>query len=246
MLTYLIIGFTGGLLSGLLGVGGGVIFVPLLTYLTKIDFKTNTGISSLAVVFVASASSLTYIFNDFNKGSNLILATLVIISGGVVGGYLGSKLTPRINTKVLVRIFSLLLIATAYRMIFSTSVNAIYENNLFLYFLVGFVSGIGSGLLGIGGGIIRIPMLILLGGFEQIIAQGISLITTVPTALTAAITKIRKNKDSVKNGLYVGIFGITGSVIGGNFVFNISESILNISFGIFLIFVSINMFLTSK
>ena len=120
------------MLSGLLGVGGGVIFVPLLTYLTKIDFKTNTGISSLAVVFVASASSLTYIFNDFNKGSNLILATLVIISGGVVGGYLGSKLTPRINTKVLVRIFSLLLIATAYRMIFSTSVNAIYENNLFL------------------------------------------------------------------------------------------------------------------
>ena len=131
-------------------------------------------------------------------------------------------------------------------MIFSTSVNAIYENNLFLYFLVGFVSGIGSGLLGIGWGIIRIPMLILLGGFEQIIAQGISLITTVPTALTAAITKIRKNKDSVKNGLYVGIFGITGSVIGGNFVFNISESILNISFGIFLIFVSINMFFTSK
>ena len=55
------------MLSGLLGVGGGVIFVPLLTYLTKIDFKTNTGISSLAVVFVASASSLTYIFNDINK-----------------------------------------------------------------------------------------------------------------------------------------------------------------------------------
>ena len=66
MLAYLIIGFTGGLLSGLLGVGGGVIFVPLLTYLTKVDFKTNTGISSLAVVFVATASSLTYIFNDFN------------------------------------------------------------------------------------------------------------------------------------------------------------------------------------
>ena len=83
----------------------------------------------------------------------------------------------------------------------------------FLYFLVGFVSGIGSGLLGIGGGIIRIPMLILFGGFEQIIAQGISLITTVPTALTAAVTKIRKNKDSIKNGVYVGIFGVSGLII---------------------------------
>ncbi len=56
----------------------------------------------------------------------------------------------------------------------------------------------------------------------------------------------KANKYSVKNGLYVGICGITGSVIGCNFVFNISESILNISFGIFLIFVSINMFFTSK
>lgn len=246
MLAYLIIGFTGGLLSGLLGVGGGVIFVPLLTYLTKIDFKTNTGISSLAVVFVATASSLTYIFNDFNKGFNLVFAILVIVTGGIIGGYLGSKLTPKINNKILIRIFSLLLIATAYRMIFSTSVNTLYENNIFLYFLVGFVSGIGSGLLGIGGGIIRIPMLILFGGFEQIIAQGISLITTVPTALTAAVTKIRKNKDSIKNGVYVGIFGVSGSILGGNFAFNIPENILNISFGVFLIFVSINMFFTSK
>ena len=90
-------------MSGLLGVGGGVIFVPLLTYLTKIDFKTNTGISSLAVVFVASASSLTYIFNDFNRGSNLVFAIGIIITGGIVGGYLGSKLTPKINTKVLDR-----------------------------------------------------------------------------------------------------------------------------------------------
>ena len=105
MLAYLIIGFTGGLLSGLLGVGGGVIFVPLLTYLTKIDFKTNTGISSLAVVFVATSSSLTYIFNDFNKGFNLVFAILVIVTGGIIGGYLGSKLTPKINNKILIRIF---------------------------------------------------------------------------------------------------------------------------------------------
>ena len=72
-------------------------------------------------------------------------------------------------------------------------------------------------------------MLILFGGFEQIIAQGISLITTVPTALTAAVTKIRKNKESIKNGVYVGIFGVSGSILGGNFAFNIPENILNIT-----------------
>ena len=60
MIKLLLIGLIGGFLSGLLGVGGGVIFVPLLTYFVNKDFKVNTGISSLAVVFVASASSATY------------------------------------------------------------------------------------------------------------------------------------------------------------------------------------------
>ncbi len=44
MLKLFLIGFTGGLLSGILGIGGGIVFVPLLTYFTKEDFKINTGI----------------------------------------------------------------------------------------------------------------------------------------------------------------------------------------------------------
>ncbi len=118
---------------------------------------------------------------------------------------------------------------------------------MILYFLIGFVSGIGSGLLGIGGGIIRIPMLIFFGGFEQIIAQGISLLTTIPTAFTAAATKIRKENNLLKVGLIVGIFGVLGSIIGGNLAFNIiPRDTLSISFGIFLTLVSVNMFISNK
>ena len=111
MFIYFIIGSIGGLLSGILGIGGGVVFVPLLTYLTKSDFKINTGVSSLAVVFVASGSSVTYILNDFSDGSNLIFEILIIVIGGIVGSYIGSKLTASINTQLLKRIFSILLIA---------------------------------------------------------------------------------------------------------------------------------------
>jgi len=244
---YFLIGSIGGLLSGILGIGGGVVFVPLLTYLTKSKFKTNTGVSSLAVVFVASGSSITYILNDFSEGTNFLVEILIIVIGGISGSYLGSKLTAKINTQLLKKIFSFLLIASAYRIIFSTSVSSVFQDNIILYFLIGLISGIGSGLLGIGGGIIRIPMLIFFGGFDQIIAQGISLLTTIPTALTAAVTKIRKNNDLLKIGLIVGVFGVLGSVIGGNLAFNvIPRDLLNISFGIFLILVSINMFISSK
>ena len=247
MIKYFLIGSIGGLLSGILGIGGGVVFVPLLTYLTKTDFKTNTGVSSLAVVFVATGSSITYIFNDFLSGTNLVFEILIIIIGGIIGGYFGSKLTAKINTQLLKKLFSILLIASAYRIIFSTTVTATYEDNIILYFFIGFVSGVGSGLLGIGGGIIRIPMLIFFGGFEQIIAQGISLLTTIPTAFTAAAIKIRKENNLLKVGLIVGIFGVLGSIIGGNLAFNIiPRDTLSISFGIFLTLVSVNMFISNK
>ena len=73
----------------ILGVGGGVIFVPLLTYFVNKDFKINTGISSLAVVFVATASSATYILNGFSLNVNI----LYLVLGGILGGYIGSKIT---------------------------------------------------------------------------------------------------------------------------------------------------------
>ena len=247
MIIYFIIGSIGGLLSGILGIGGGVVFVPLLTYLTKSDFKINTGVSSLAVVLVASGSSITYVLNDFSDGSNLLFEILIIVFGGIFGSYIGSKLTESINTALLKKLFAILLIASAYRIIFSTSVSSAFQDNLVLYFLIGLLSGIGSGLLGIGGGIIRIPMLIFFGGFEQIIAQGISLLTTIPTALTAAATKIRKDTELLKIGLIVGVFGVLGSIVGGTLAFNvIPRDLLNIGFGIFLILVSINMFISSK
>ena len=69
----------GGVLSGILGIGGGIVFVPLLTYLTKEDFKINTGISSLAIVFVASSSAISYI----NNGLEISNYLLYLIAGAV-------------------------------------------------------------------------------------------------------------------------------------------------------------------
>jgi len=242
LLTYFIIGSIGGFLSGLLGIGGGVVFVPLLTYFTKIDFKTNTGISSLAVVFVATASSLTYIFKGFEPSYNIIL----IIFGGIVGGYFGGKWTNQINTITLKRVFSLLLLFVSYKMIFGSSLESSGYDSFLFFFLIGIVSGVPSGLLGIGGGIIRIPLLIFFGSYTNIVAQGISLITTIPTALTAAITKMKNNKNLLKIGLSVGIFGVIGSIFGSNVAFAINSNYLNIGFGAFLFLVSLNMLFSNK
>tara|TARA_Y100000389_G_scaffold101206_1_gene97940 strand:- start:3439 stop:4170 length:732 start_codon:yes stop_codon:yes gene_type:complete len=232
-----IIGSIGGLLSGILGIGGGVVFVPLLTYFTDQDFKVNTGISSMAVVFVATTSSITYISN----GQTFSIYILYLILGGIIGGYLGSKLTFSLDTKTLQRIFAILLLIVSYRMISNSGYSSRFEENILLYVLIGIFSGILSGLLGIGGGIVRIPLLIFFGGLGNLAAQGFSLIATVPTALTAAYTKLKNDKEFAKRGSVVGISGIMGSVLGGNLAFSIPQEILNTSFAVFLLLVSVNM-----
>ena len=237
MFPLFLIGSVGGFLSGVLGIGGGVVFVPLLTYFTDQDFKTNTGISSMAVVFVATTSSITYISNG-QTFSNYII---YLILGGIIGGYLGSKLTFTLDTNTLQRIFAFLLLIVSYRMMFAEGFSARYEENIFLYLLIGIFSGILSGLLGIGGGIVRIPLLIFFGGLGNLAAQGFSLIATVPTALTAAYTKLKNDREFAKRGCIVGISGILGSIIGGNLAFNLPQELLNTSFAIFLLLVSINM-----
>ena len=237
MIKLFLIGLIGGLLSGILGIGGGIVFVPLLTYLTKEDFKINTGISSLAIVFVASASAVSYIVNGIEISSYV----LYLIIGAVIGGYLGSTISEFITSKNLQRMFSVLLLFAAYRMYFGTNFSSRFEENILLYILIGILSGMGSGLLGIGGGIIRIPLLIFFGGIGNLAAQGVSLITAIPSSVAAVIPKLR-DREFIKRGIIIGIFGIIGSIIGSNIAFALPQKTLNYAFATFLVLVSINMF----
>ncbi len=224
-------------MSGILGIGGGIVFVPLLTYFTKEDFKINTGISSLAIVFVASASAITYITN----GIEISTYVVYLILGAIFGGYIGSHISKFISSKNLQRMFSVLLLFASYRMFFGTNFSTRFEENILLYVFIGVLSGIGSGLLGIGGGIIRIPLLIFFGGIGNLAAQGVSLITAIPSSVAAVIPKLR-NREFIKRGIIIGVFGVIGSIIGSNIAFALQQKLLNYAFASFLVLVSINMF----
>ena len=193
----------------------------------------------MAIIFVASASGFTYVLNGISITFNIFY----LIIGGIFGGYIGSKITAIIKTKSLERIFSILLIIVAIRMFLNTSFQSAFNENPMFYIFIGLITGILSGLLGIGGGIVRIPLLIIFGGLENIVAQGFSLIATIPTAMTAAIIKLKGSPDLIKQGTYIGVFGIIGSIIGANTAFLLSQNILNTIFAIFLLLVSVNLYL---
>jgi uncharacterized membrane protein YfcA len=114
--------------------------------------------------------------------------------------------------------------------------------NIFLYILLGVVAGILSGLIGIGGGIIIVPALVLLFGLSQHTAQGTTLALMVPPiGLLAAWAYYKQGFVDLKIAAFVCLGFFIGGLLGAKFALGIPETILKKIFGIVLLVVSIRM-----
>jgi uncharacterized membrane protein YfcA len=114
--------------------------------------------------------------------------------------------------------------------------------NIFLYILLGVVAGIFSGLIGIGGGIIIVPVLVLLFGLSQHTAQGTTLALMVPPiGLLAALAYYKQGFVDLKIAAFICVGFFIGGLFGAKFALGIPETILKKIFGIVLLAVSIRM-----
>jgi uncharacterized membrane protein YfcA len=117
-------------------------------------------------------------------------------------------------------------------------------NQILILALIGLIGGLASGLLGIGGGIIMIPAMVLFMGFSQHQAQGTTLAVLVfPVALLAVINYYKSGYIDFKF-VFVLIFTfVIGSYFGSRWAVNIDEKLLKKIFGAFLFLVSIRLIL---
>lgn len=114
--------------------------------------------------------------------------------------------------------------------------------NVILFIVIGIIAGILSGMFGIGGGIIIVPALIYLCGFSQLKAQGTSLaILLPPVGILAFIDYYKKGHVNLQAGILICIFLLIGSVFGAKMSHSIPLSILQKSFGILMILISLKM-----
>lgn len=128
----IIIGLLAGMLSGLVGVGGGIIIVPGLVYFLAYSQKhaqgTSLGVLMLPVVAIAA-------FYYYKSGNMNVKAVPIIAIGFIVGGFLGSKLALSLPDAIIKKIFAVVLILIALKMIFldkdkkTTQEKAIETNN---------------------------------------------------------------------------------------------------------------------
>ncbi len=103
-----------------------------------------------------------------------------------------------------------------------------------IFFIIGLISGITSGM-GIGGGTILIPSLYIFANIEQHVAQSVNLIYFIPTAIVALVVHIRNKKIDFSVSIPIILFGFIGAYIGSRLAFSISGDSLKRMFGFFLL-----------
>jgi uncharacterized membrane protein YfcA len=110
---FLAIGVVAGLLSGIFGIGGGIIIVPLLVFAAKFSQKVATGTS--IAVFVLPVAILGAMAH-YRAGNVNVRASLLIAAGLLVGSWLGAQMSLGMSDSLLKRAFAVLLVAVAARM----------------------------------------------------------------------------------------------------------------------------------
>ncbi|SDI47009.1 hypothetical protein SAMN04488693_11232 [Arthrobacter subterraneus] len=225
-----------GLSLGLLGGGGSILTVPILTYVAGLDAKEAIA-ASLFVVGVTSAVSA---IDHARKGRVKWRTGLIFGAAGMAGAFGGGLLGGRIPGTILMIAFALMMIATSIAMIRgrknkapATTHNG--ELPIGKVIIEGLIVGLVTGLVGAGGGFLVVPALALLGGLSMPIAVGTSLVVIAMKSfagLAGYLTTV-----SLDWGLVAAVTAaaVVGSLIGARLAGRIPEAALRKGFGIFVL-----------
>lgn len=208
------IGIVAGFLSGLFGVGGGVVVVPALMAFAGMDQRRASATSLVAIAPAAVVGAVTYAV----QGEVHWLAALTLAVGSVVGAPLGARLLRTIPRRVLPWIF-VGFITVVLVSLFTTVPTrggdvhfGVVEAAVLLG--LGLLSGVLSGLVGVGGGVVIVPGLEVALGAGDLLAKGTSLLTMVPTSVSGTVANLRRRAVDVRVGLTVGVTAAVSSPVG--------------------------------
>ncbi|WP_269147445.1 sulfite exporter TauE/SafE family protein [Microbacterium aurantiacum] len=241
MITCIGVGLLAGLMSGLFGVGGGTVIVPLLVLVLGFDQRLAAGTSLGAIVPTASVGVISYALND----SVAWIPALILAGGAVIGAQIGTALLAKLSQTVLRWGFvGFLGVVIVMLFVVIPSRDAVLELTWWTglgLIALGLVTGVLAGLLGVGGGIIVVPALIFLFGTSDLVAKGTSLLMMIPTAISGTIGNIRRhNIDLVAAGI-VGLAAITTTALGAWIAVRVDPQVGNILFAAFLVFIAVQM-----
>ena len=268
ILTALLVALSSGFLGALLGLGGGVIMVPLLVFILDIPIHIAAGASIVAVVATSSVSASVYVRDEITNmrlGMFLEMAT-------TLGAVTGASIMVGISESVLQIIFALSLLYAAVimwyqmrnsgrswvpmendwlanRLNLGSSYFDSARNETIDYgvsrsmptFFISYVAGVISGLLGIGGGGVKVPAMNVISSVPMKAAVATSNFMIGVTAAASALVYIRNGFCDGFTTAPVVIGTLVGSFIGAKVAIQVRGVVLKKIFIVILLILGVRM-----
>lgn len=234
ILLLVLVGAIGGTFSGALGVGGGIVMVPLLLMLLRFDQRQAAATSLAAIVLSSISGAATYTV----AGHTDVVAGLLLGAGGVAGSLIGTRLLKVLPIAILRWGFIALLVLIAVRMLLvvpDRGGDIAFSIPLAIGLVVsGVVMGILAGMFGIGGGVLIVPLLVAVFGASDLIAKGTSLLAMIPISIVGSIANVRNALVRPLDGLVIGGTALLASLGGAAIAFVMPAWLSTLLFGLFV------------
>ncbi len=237
-----------GVSLGLFGSGGSVLTVPVLVYLLGQDEKTAIAGSLLIVGSIALAGSLQHIRRGFVRWQSVVWFGIP----GMLGTWTGAELSVFLSGAMQLALFAIVMLLASTLILRPLRLDASPRAPRALWKIAadGLTVGIVTGLVGVGGGFLIVPALVLLGGLSMHEAIGTSLVVIALKSGSGFIKYLDVLGDQ---GLWldwnalaiVTLLGITGTVGGGLVATRLPQATLRQGFGVFLLLMAVYILIRS-
>ena len=226
-----------GVSLGLLGGGGSILTLPILTY--AVGMETREAIA--ASLFIVAVTSATGAIAHARAGRIRWRIGLWFGAAGMVGAFVGGRAAAYVPAGVLLVLFAAMMVATAIAMLRGRGSRAgaapspVRELPLGAVLVEGALVGVVTGMIGAGGGFLVVPALVLLGGLAMELAVGTSLVVISMKSFAGLAVHLGHVDIDWPITLAVTAAAVAGSFVGGHLAGRIPGHVLRRGFGVFVL-----------
>lgn len=258
----IIFGIFIGIISSAMGIGGGAFTVPFLVFVFNMPIKNAIAISLISII--ATSSSVASI--NIEKGFSNVRIGVLLEMAMAVGSIISTLIMMRINPSILELFFSFMLLPVAISMFINAKRKSKKENknieisgsHINLYYdpqsqsyeryivrkktlasILSFFSGVMSGLFGLGGGIISVPIMTIICGIPIKVATATSNFMIGLSACASALILFINGYVITNVAVFIVIGVLLGGFMGMKLLYKAKSSTLQIAFSILIMILSI-------
>lgn len=245
-----------GIVLGLFGSGGSIIAMPALMYLLNVEAKSAIAMSMGIVAVTATISG----WDNWRRGNVDLKVAAMFGLFGVIGTYGGARLGVYTPVQVQLTLFALVMYAAAWKMLqikkqpvaqLATAGGPPLSEDEAISAHMGHIAahgvgvGVLTGLVGVGGGFLIVPALVLLSGIPMKIAIGTSLVIVAAKSYSGFAGYVAAVPVDWTTMASFTAVTVAGSFVGTRVAHRFSQETLKRSFGVFLVFVASYILLKS-